>query len=91
MYTHNKYPRCFGSVALHELTPMSAGQWPTQKPYKNHFLFQKECGQPYDFCREANNVGWVVCVHIVHDRAIIFFFTNKHIILVVNNINKIFN
>ena len=41
MYTHNKYPRCYNSVALHELTPMLDGQWPTQKPYKNHFLFKK--------------------------------------------------
>ena len=90
MYTHNKYPRCYNSDALHELTPMSAGQWPTQKPYKNHFLFQKECSRLYDFCREADNVSWVVCVHIIHDRAIIFC-TNNHIILVVNNINKNFN
>ena len=62
MYTDNKYPRCYISDALHELTPRLAGQWPTQKPYKNHFLFQKECSWPYDFCREADNVGWVVCV-----------------------------
>ena len=43
MYTHNKYPRCHNSVALHELTPRQAGQWPTQKPYKNGFLFEKGC------------------------------------------------
>ena len=90
MYAHNKYPRCYNSVTPHELTLMSAGQWPTQKPYKNHFLFWKECGQPYDFCREANNVGRVVCVCIIHDRAIIFC-TNNHIILVANNININFN
>ena len=90
MYTHNKYPRCYNSVALHELTPRSAGQWLTQKLYKNRFLFQKECSQPYNFCREADNVSWVVCVCIIHDRAIIFC-TNNHIILVVNNINKNFN
>ena len=90
MYTHNKYPRCYNSVALHELTPMLDGRWPTQKPYKNHFLFQKECSRPYDFCREADNVGWVVCVCIIHDIAIIFCI-NNHIILVVNNINKNFN
>ena len=36
----------------------------------------------------ADNVSQVVCVHIIHDRAIIFY-TNNHIILVVNNINKI--
>ena len=49
MYTHNKYPRCYDSDALQKLTPMVAGQWPTQKPYKNCFLFQKECGWPYNF------------------------------------------
>ena len=90
MYTHNKYPRCYNSDALHELTPMLASLWLTQKPYKNCFLFRKECGQPYDFCREADNVSQVVCVHIIHDRAIIFC-TNNPIILVVNNINKKFN
>ena len=51
MYTHNKYPRCCNSVTLHELTPMLAGWWPTQKLYKNHLVFQKECGQPYNFCK----------------------------------------
>ena len=45
MYAHNKYPRCCNSVAPHELTPMLAGWWPTQKLYKNYFLFRKECGQ----------------------------------------------
>ena len=90
MYTHNKYPRCYNSDTLHELTPTLASQWPTQKPYKNHFLFQKECGQPYDFCREADNVSQVVCACIIHDRAIIFC-TNNHIILIIYNINKIFN
>ena len=90
MYTNNKYPRCYISDALHELTPRSASRRLIQKPYKNHFLFQKVCSQPYDFCREADNVGRVVCVCIIHDRAIIFC-TNNHIILVANNINKIFN
>ena len=89
MYTHNKYPRCYVLHALHELSPRSASWWPTEKPYKNCFHFEKECSQPYDFCREANNVGWVVCVCIIHDRAIIFC-TNNHIILVVNNIIKNF-
>ena len=90
MYTHNKYPRCYISVALHEVTPMLASQQPTQKPYKNHFLFEKECGQPYNFCSKADNVSQVVCVCIIHDRAIIFC-TYNHIILFVNNINKNFN
>ena len=43
MYTHNKDPRCYNSDVLHELTPILAGWWLTQKPYKNCFLFQKEC------------------------------------------------
>ena len=90
MYTHNKYPRCYDSDALHELTPMSASWQPKQKPYKNHFLFQKECGQPYNFCREADYVGQTSCVCIVDDRAIMFC-TKNPIILVVNNINKNFN
>ena len=83
-------PRYSILSTLNELTPESASQWPTQKLYKNCFLFQKECSWRYNFCREANNIGWVVCVHIIHDRAIIFC-TNNHTILVVNNINKIFN
>ena len=29
----NIHPRCCILNALHELTPESAGQWPTQKPY----------------------------------------------------------
>ena len=90
MYTQNKYPRCCNSNALHELTPKLAGQWPTQKPYKNCFLFQKECSWPCDFCREANNVGQTSCVHIIHDRAIIFC-TYNHTISIINNIKKIFN
>ena len=35
----NSHPRCYILETLHELTPKSAGQWPTQKPYKNCFLF----------------------------------------------------
>ena len=85
MYTHNKYPRCYNSDALHELTPMSAGQWPTQKPYKNHFLFQKECSWPYDFCREANKVSQTNCACIIHPRTIIFCTYNLTI-SIINNI-----
>ena len=40
MYTHNKYPGYYNSDTPHELTPMLAGWWLTQKPYKNHILFQ---------------------------------------------------
>ena len=85
MYTHNKYPGCYNSDALHELTPMSAAQQPTQKPYKNHFLFQKECSQPYDFCREADKVSQTNCAHIVHPRTIIFCTYNLTI-SIFNNI-----
>ena len=45
----NIHPRCCISDALHELTPKSASRQPTQKPYENHFLFQKECSRPYNF------------------------------------------
>ena len=69
MYSHihlcifqNKHPRCCSSDALHELT---------QKPYENHLLFQKECGQSYDFCGEANNVSRTNCACIIHVRTII--------------------
>ena len=79
MYSHiqlcisqNKYPRCYNSDALHELTPKSASQQLTQKPYENRLLFQKEHGQPYDFCRETDNVSQTNCVCIVHVRTIIF-------------------
>ena len=74
---------------IHELIPKSASQWPTQKPYKNHFLFQKECSQPYNFCRETDNVDRTDCVHIVHSRAIIFG-TYILYISIINNMKEIF-
>ena len=80
MYTHNKYPRYYDSDALQKLTPRLAGWWPTQKPYKNHFLFQKECGQPYNFCREANKVGQTNCA-----------CTYNLTIPIINNIKKTFD
>ena len=89
MYTQNKYPRCFNSDALHELTPRSAGQWLTQKLYKNHFLSQKECGQPYDFFRGANNVSQTSCAHIIY-AGIIIFCTRNQILILFNNIKKVF-
>ena len=85
MYTHNKYPRCYNSDALHELTPMSVSWQPTQKLYKNCFLFQKECGQPYNFCREADKVSQTNCAHIVHPGTIIFCTYN----LTISTINNI--
>ena len=86
----NIHPRCCILDALQELTPESDGQWPTQKPYKNHFLFQKECSWLYDFCRKADNVGQVNCVCIVHARAIIFCTCNQTM-FIINNIKKVFN
>ena len=52
-------------AAIHVLTPKSAGQWPMQKLYKNHFLFRKECGRPYDFCGETDKVGRTNCACII--------------------------
>ena len=80
---------CFPD-APHELTPKLAGRQPTQKPYKNHFLFQKECGQLYHFCGAADNIGWTNCACIIHARVIIFC-THNQTTFVINNINKIFN
>ena len=67
---------------------MLAGQQLTQKPYENHFLFQKECGWPYNFCREADNVGWTNCPCILHARVIIFC-THNQTMFIINNIKKI--
>ena len=76
-------------ATIHVLTPKSAGQWPMQKSYKNHFLFQKECGWPYNLCREADKVGQTNCVRIVHPRSTIVgtYILNMSSI---NNIKKIF-
>ena len=89
MYTQNKYPRCCNSDALHELTPKLAGWQLTQKPYKNHFLFQKEHSQSYNFCREANNVSQTSCACIIHARTIIFC-TRNQMSITINNIKKVF-
>ena len=59
-------------VAIHVLTPKLASWWPMQRSYKNHFLFQKECGQPYNFCRETHKVSLTNCACIVHPRTTIF-------------------
>ena len=51
-------------MAIHVLTHKSAGHRPTQKSYKKHFLFRKECGQPYDFCRATDrNVLLIIVVY----------------------------
>ena len=34
--------------------PKLAGQWPTQMSYEKMLRIQKECCQPYDFCRVAD-------------------------------------
>ena len=43
----------------------------------------------YNFCREANQVGWTNCMHIIHPRSTIF---GTHILTmsIINNIKKIF-
>ena len=42
MYTHNKYPRCYNSDALHELTPMLASCSGQHKSHtKITFFFKK--------------------------------------------------
>ena len=78
------------SNTIHELTPRLASQWPTQKPYKNCFLFDKECSQPYDFHWEADKVGHTNCACIIHHRANIFGTYNLYI-PIINNIKKFFN
>ena len=45
------------NAAIHVLTRRSTGQWPTQKLYKNQFLFQKECSRLCDFCGKADKVS----------------------------------
>ena len=76
-------------ATLHVLTPKSARRRPMQKSYKNHFLFRKECGRLYDFCREADKVGRTKCMCIVHPRSTIF---GTHILTMasINNIKEIF-
>ena len=74
---------------LHESTPRLAGQWLTQMSYKKRLRIQKECGQPYDFCWVADNVGQRQCALIVYVKAMIFRTYNQ-IMIVINNINKNF-
>ena len=72
------------NTAIHVLTSKSASQRPTRKSYKNRFLFQKEHGWPYDFCRATNQVSRAYCMHIVHASTI--FGTH---ILTMSSINNI--
>ena len=85
-YSIKTQSRCSYSCADSQV---GHGQWPTQKSYKIRFLFQKECGQPYDFCREAGKVSQTYCVHIIHPRSTIF---GTHILTmsIINNIKKFF-
>ena len=73
------------NTAIHVLTHKSASQRPTQKSYKNRFLFQKEHSWPYDFCRATNQVSRAYCMHIVHATSTIF---GTHI-LTMSSINNI--
>ena len=77
------------NTIIHVLTPKSAGQWPMQKSYKNRLRIQKEGYRPYDFCREADQVGRAHCMRIVHPRSTIF---DTHILTMtsINNIKEIF-
>ena len=59
-------------AVIYVLTPESASQRLTRKLYKNHFLFRKECGRPYDLWRETDKVGQTNCACIVHPRTTIF-------------------
>ena len=45
------------NTAIHVLTCRPTSQWPTRESCKNQFLFQKEHGQPSDFCRVADKVS----------------------------------
>ena len=92
--TDNYFDTCSGikfnlDAAIHVLTPRLTSQQLPQKPYKNHFLFQKECGQPYDFCRETNKVSQTNWACIVHSRSTIFG-TRNLTIPIINNIKKFF-
>ena len=73
------------NTAIHVLTHKVAGQWPTQKSYKNWFLFQIEHIRPYDFCRVIDQVSQAYCMYIVHPRSTIF---GTHI-LTMSSINNI--
>ena len=45
------------NTAIHMPTHRPTGRWLTQKSYKKHFLLQKECSRPCDFCGAADKVG----------------------------------
>ena len=56
------------------------------KAVQKSFSFSKECGWPYDLCGEANNVGWVNCMCIICDRAIIFSHIIRQYLLLIISI-----
>ena len=73
-YLVNKCYKNFNlKMAIHVLTPKLASQRPMQKSYKNRFLFRKECGRLYDFCRETDKVSWTNCACIIHPRITSFW------------------
>ena len=84
-YSIKTQSRCSYSCADSQVSWLVANA----KVIKNRFLFQKECGRPYDFCRETDKVDQTFCVHIVHLRSTIF---GTHILTmsIINNIKKFF-
>ena len=58
----NVHYRCYIPNMLHKSTPRSADQHPTQMSYEKRLRIQKECSQPYDFCRAADtSAGDISC------------------------------
>ena len=76
-------------MAIHVLTHKLASCRPTQKSYKNCFLFRKECVRQYNFCRVTDQVSRTNCACILHPRSTIF---GTYILTmpIINNIKKIF-
>ena len=52
------------NTAIHMPTHRLTSQWPTQKLYKKHFLLQKECSQPCDFCAAQEKKVPMVQIYI---------------------------
>ena len=46
--------KCLNSKQIGQPPKHRPAMGQTQKSYKNRFLFQKECGQPYDFLHLAD-------------------------------------
>ena len=52
------------NTAIHMPTHRLTGQWPTRKSYKKHFLLQKECSRPCDFCAAQEKKVPMVQIYI---------------------------